>query len=279
MAGTNTPGISGLGHSTYLVNGSWVVGMFIDNECYQDFIVMGSVPSKSGKDRVDPSKGFCDSSNEFPRILEEPDNNRRVRGGFPSAEDIQQSYGMGRHQPKISPYNPEYPHNHVYETTSGHIKEFDDTPGHERVLEKHRSGTYYEIYPDGSKVTRVNGDNYSLIVGTDTLEVTGNVHLVVGSDVTITVAGSMEARVDGNIYLDGQSNNTVFSLGKTFVTAGDDINISTAKVCNITAQDDINIKSFKKINMHAVDDINITSDADINIKSGTDNAKNIYLND
>ena len=35
-----------------------------------------------------------------------------------------------------------YPKNHVYETESGHIKEFDDTEGAERIHEYHKSGTF-----------------------------------------------------------------------------------------------------------------------------------------
>ena len=47
---------------------------------------------------------------------------------------------------------PEYPYNHVRETESGHIQEFDDTPFAERIYEKHKSGTFYEIDADGNKV-------------------------------------------------------------------------------------------------------------------------------
>ena len=43
-----------------------------------------------------------------------------------------------------------YPDNKVYETESGHYKEYDDTPGAERIKESHKSGTYYEIYKDGN---------------------------------------------------------------------------------------------------------------------------------
>ena len=58
-----------------------------------------------------------------------------------------------------TPYNAEYPHNHVYESEGGHIREMDDTPSHERIHERHASGSGYEIGPDGTKVTRVKGDN------------------------------------------------------------------------------------------------------------------------
>ena len=57
-----------------------------------------------------------------------------------------------------SPYAAEYPYNHVYESESGHVKEFDDTAGAERIHERHTSGTGYEIGPAGTKVTKVVKD-------------------------------------------------------------------------------------------------------------------------
>ena len=50
-----------------------------------------------------------------------------------------------------SPYEATYPYNHVYETESGHIREFDDTKFRTRIHERHRSGSYYEIDDGGNK--------------------------------------------------------------------------------------------------------------------------------
>jgi hypothetical protein len=38
----------------------------------------------------------------------------------------------------------------VYETESGHYKEYDDTAGAERIKESHKSGTFYEMDKDGN---------------------------------------------------------------------------------------------------------------------------------
>ena len=40
-----------------------------------------------------------------------------------------------------TPYAAEYPENHVYESTSGHIMEFDDTIDKERIHLRHEIGT------------------------------------------------------------------------------------------------------------------------------------------
>ena len=59
-----------------------------------------------------------------------------------------------------TPYAAQYPYNHVMETEGGHIREYDDTPDATRIHERHASGTGYEIFHDGTKVTRIKKDNY-----------------------------------------------------------------------------------------------------------------------
>ena len=54
-------------------------------------------------------------------------------------------------EPETS-YGAEYPYNKVMESESGHVMEFDDTPGAERVHIAHRSGSFSEWFPSGSKV-------------------------------------------------------------------------------------------------------------------------------
>ena len=56
-----------------------------------------------------------------------------------------------------------YPYNHVHESESGHIHEMDDTPGGERLFTQHKSGTFEEIHPTGTKVVKVIGDNYEIV--------------------------------------------------------------------------------------------------------------------
>ena len=51
------------------------------------------------------------------------------------------------------PYGPEYPNNKVFKTSSGHLIEYDDTEGAERISITHgTSQSYLEFHPDGSVV-------------------------------------------------------------------------------------------------------------------------------
>lgn len=92
-----------------------------------------------------------------------------------------------------------YPLNKVYETETGHYKEWDDTENNARIKEQHKSGTYYEIQNDGTRTTFitkdetlvVSGDKYTSVFGNDTLYVTG--------DVKINVIGSAKIDVTENV--------------------------------------------------------------------------------
>ena len=97
------------------------------------------------------------------------------------------------------PYpSAQYPFNHVFETESGHITEFDDTPGGERTYRQHSSGTYEEIVANGNKTVKVIGDNYELIMGGSNVYVSGAVNLTIGGDVRHLVKGNYHLEVEGN---------------------------------------------------------------------------------
>jgi len=98
------------------------------------------------------------------------------------------------------PSAAEYPHNKVFQTTSGHIKEYDDTPDAERIREKHKSGTFYQINPEGELITHVVNDRYTVVAGQDAIHVTGNVNIYVDGTTTITCS---QVNMTGNLRVDG----------------------------------------------------------------------------
>ena len=97
--------------------------------------------------------------------------------------------------PKEGDANPKadanYPTNKVYETETGHYKEYDDTAGAERIKEAHTSGTYYEMQADGSIVTFITKDSYSIVLGDESVTIAGKVTINVGGDVDLTAGGTV----------------------------------------------------------------------------------------
>jgi hypothetical protein len=102
----------GKGQYLGILVGTQVFGMFLDGKNSQLPMVIGTVPKVIDTGEVD--------SNKKP-ILKSDAN--------PKAE-------------------ANYPHNKVYQTETGHFKEYDDS-GTGRIREQHQDGTYYEMTDDG----------------------------------------------------------------------------------------------------------------------------------
>ena len=211
----NTPAKGGIGSSVNLLVGTLVCGDFLDGS-KQEFIVQGTLPTKT--DGVE-------------------DNNIRVRAG----PDPHAGEPIGEYQP-VSTYAPEYPYNNVMETESGHLKEYDDTKGHERIVERHMSGTQYEVCADGTKNERIVRDNYRLVVGQDTLEVFGNVRIIVSGQADIAVAKDVNIAVGGNLTADVTGNMTANITGTTSLIGVDNIKIDvTGSGKKITLDGDVDV--------------------------------------
>jgi len=208
LGGVDSASISGIGKSpTGMVEGTWVVGFFLDGDRAQEPAVVGTLagaPSQS----ADASFGFNDPNGVYPKYTDESDVNKRARGQ--NTDSVPASNKVSIPESKFAAV---YPMNHVMETESGHYKEYDDTEGAERIKESHRSGTMYELYPDGDKVTKVVKDNYTLVASNDNLHVKGNVTIFVDGDTNLTVAGTTTVETPttnwtGNINLTGDLDIT-----------------------------------------------------------------------
>lgn len=221
MMPTTSSGNSGLGDSPhFLVNGSWVVGFFRDGFIAQDPVIMGSIAAMPTSS-ANTSKGFNDPEGNYPKedYLNEPDVNKLARGvdnGIVESKNssltkgVQTANGAGGtwDEPESS-FAAEYPKNHVTEYESGHVLEVDDTPGAERIHEYHKSGTFREVHPDGTVVTRIVGEDYTVVAKDNNITVKGNVNLTIDQDCTTYVKGDWNIQVDGNVNQVIGGDNTV----------------------------------------------------------------------
>jgi len=180
------------------VVGDYAFGFFTDNISGQAPIIIGVFPGIP-VNGANKSKGFSEGTH-YP--VGEPTTSRLYRN-----EKIETTL-VGKHNNNLdnnvpvadgttwsepaSKYATVPPYNRVTETLSGHVFEMDDTPGAERIHLSHRANTFFEIAPDGSKVTKVYGKNYEILLsdnnvhikGTCNITVDGNANLQVGGDVT-----------------------------------------------------------------------------------------------
>ncbi|NBP02460.1 MAG: hypothetical protein EBU90_20550 [Proteobacteria bacterium] len=210
------------------LEGDWVIGFFFDGPLGQAPVYFGVMPGiPVGRDN-NPQKGFTDprtnqqlenapkgidgALKRNPRYPGEPTTSRLYRNEKISetiigrrnnslTKNVKTADGKTWSEP-ASAYAAVPPYNDVKETESGHVLEFDDTPKAERINLTHRTGTYSEIRPDGSKVTKVLGKNYEIIAGDDFVNIQGQCNVTIQGNAQIYVIKDAKMKVDGNYDLD-----------------------------------------------------------------------------
>ena len=288
---TTSAGISGLGQSpSFIVEGAWVWGYFRDgNGLMQEMVIVGTLPGKPAE-LGNTESGFYDPNfrldkdgnpttiSVYPKEMAEPDTNRlavndttKEHGSLtsrkaarleniPTADfdevgsNIAASDTDNWSQPAIT-YNAVYPYNHVFESESGHIKEYDDSftvdedgirTNHYRIYERHSSGTSYEIDTAGNRID-LNMASYFNITQKD------NKHYIKGnSDVTIDGRHKVYINKSGiennnydiqvgpnanvNIQVDNGNLNVVTKTGQFNFDVGSDFN------CNVGGNYNLNVQ-------------------------------------
>jgi len=288
---TTASGISGLGQSpSFIVEGSWVWGYFRDgSDLLQELVIVGTLPGKPSE-LGKTASGFYDPNSRldadgqptgvsiYPKQASEPDTNRLAVNdttkehssltsrkaarleNIPTADfdeispNITASDTDNWSQPSIT-YNAVYPYNHVFESESGHIKEFDDSftvdkdgvrTNHYRIHERHNSGTSYEIDIHGNRID-LNTASYFNITNKD------NKHYIKGnSDVTIDGRHKVYINKSGiadnnydiqvgpnanvNIQVDNGNLNVVTKTGQFNFDVGADFNCNVAGNYNLNVQ-------------------------------------------
>ena len=262
MQPVTSAAISGIGRSaTGLVEGSWVVGFFLDGEDAQKPMIMGSmagIPTELPNEEL----GFNGKS---PDLINEPDLPRPARGELeanlnvndgvlptklssrPARDTHYETKIAGRAAlgaiptavaPSVTgmpdkgsadyvtdegevPYwyepNPRYggesdgvyesggvsvyPMNHVNVSESGHVHEIDDTPNAERLHEFHKSGSFVETQQDGTKITKVVGKDYHVVIEDRNVYIKGNMSVTVAGNAKMYVQGDQYIEVEGDQYV------------------------------------------------------------------------------
>ena len=290
---TTSAGISGLGQSpSFIVEGAWVWGYFRDgNGLMQEMVIVGTLPGRPAE-LGNTESGFYDPNfrldkdgnpttiSVYPKEMAEPDTNRLAVNNpekehttltqrkslrefyknIPTADfdevgsNIAASDTDNWAQPAIT-YNAVYPYNHVFESESGHIKEYDDSftidengirTNHYRIYEQHASGTSYEIDTAGNRID-LNMASYFNITQSD------NKHYIKGnSDVTIDGRHKVFINKSGiadnnydiqvgpnanvNIQVDNGNLNVVTKTGQFNFDVGSDMNINVGGNYNLNVQ-------------------------------------------
>jgi hypothetical protein len=128
----------------------------------------------------------------FPYAVD--DNNhslsKQARGVGPVQKEYITEFGE-----KKSEYAAKYPHNKTITTESGHVLELDDTPKAERIHVYHKSGSYIEIFPDGSIVTKSAKDSTSVTMNDHSISVVKGDLQIVSNEGKIEIACNKDINI------------------------------------------------------------------------------------
>jgi acyl CoA:acetate/3-ketoacid CoA transferase beta subunit len=180
---------------------------------------LGSNPAKQKTLGV-PLDGFQDPTGEFPKTNYHYSSsiNYAARGFevnelYLGGGDFNVSLNLEDQQPS------QYPFNQVQETASGHVIEYDDTPGGERILIKHRKGGGIEMRADGSIIISSPNNKVEVTGGDNTVIVEGDAEMVYKGNLNQTVTGDWNMDVGGNhnLNIHGHNKQTVLLNKRTEV--------------------------------------------------------------
>jgi len=299
------------------VEGTWVIGFFRDGENCQEPVVFGTIggiPQEKARSNI----GFSDPLAHYPEEdhLKEPDTNRLARNekidktvieqrkknlankGEPIRVALQgESENGGPRdtdtewlEPK-PPYSAQYPFNKVFQTEGGIVKEWDDTPDHRRIHEYHPCGTFYEVYEEkgkAHKITKINGENYTIVLGDDHIFVTGSVNITAEGRVNIYAGNDINVEANNKLTIHAKKDTTIFcnenitidAVKDIVMKAGGDININSAGSTRISCDENFSVSAGApdstkgSINLTSnTSTLTLTSKLGMNISSTTAGAK------
>lgn len=183
------------------------------------------------------TEGFVDpyGVNPRPDYIGKPTTTFDVYSGGKTLN----TYGADIPEDTIDGEEAEYGMNYSYHTPAGHIVEYNDTPGSERIMIRHKSGTGINIGPDGSvmisskrRVDVMNENHYVSVAGDGTMSYEGNLTLNVSGDFNVNVGGEYNVTSTKHSQrVNGPSTRTVYG-DDAHVIRGNQSTLTTGGAAN-----------------------------------------------
>lgn len=226
MSPINSASMSGIGIGpTGPVEGTTVIGFFMDGKNAQIPLIIGTLSGLNTQQSGLNESGFQDPNGKYPLEVGYPDTPKLAYDRW-ELDDVTTAKTEGREQgialvsgtwdepEQRGGASSRYPFNHVTRSESGHVREIDDTEGAERIHEYHKSGTFYEIQSDGSRVVKVKGTDYEIVINNKNVYVKGSCNLTIDSNAQTLIKGDYDLKVEGTMTI----HNDVNIDGKSIAT-------------------------------------------------------------
>ena len=236
-------------------DGQLVFGFFADGVEKQVPIILGAV-IVDGKTVIDPEgkklTGFQDQRekkditliddkswastgiNASPRANEENYGKSLQKKARDETRQEKVSGSLFDYEEEKENFASKYPFNHSQEFESGHIIEYDDTPGNERIYLFHRSGSFIESDKEGNWYFKSVSEAHHL-TNSDRYDITtGNTEEHTGGSKRDQIKGSYDISVEGG-------NLTINVADSAIIKTGSNINLSAGGNIDINASGNVKI--------------------------------------
>lgn len=179
----NSASLGGIGESLtgYLV-GTFVFGVYLDSD-KQEGLILGSIAGRGDVSSIAKGEGGA-----YVQALKKS-----------LATGVVDARGETWSEPETQ-YATQYPNSKVFQSKSGHVVEYDDTPGAERVVIFHKSGTFQEFHPDGKRVNKNTKQSFDIHLGGNNIFVNGNLNLVATGDYRVSVGGEYYVKARNVVF-------------------------------------------------------------------------------
>jgi len=141
----------------------------------------------------------------------------------------------------------QYPENQVKETASGHIIEYDDTNGRERVMIRHRTGSGVEMRADGTVILSSTNNTLRIVAANEKVIVEGDGEVVYNGNLKMKVAGDFDLEVGGdfNVNVIGNKEETVKSSLIQSISKNKTLTVGENKAETIVGSDTLTVLTDK----------------------------------
>jgi predicted chitinase len=226
--------------------------------------------------------GFTDPSGKYPlrNLMDEPDTNRLARGvqketaiefkDSTRIKSIGAPNGQDSWEQPLAPFGGMYPYSKVFESESGHLLVYDDTPLNENISFYHKVGSFIDIDSNGTMVQRIVGDGYQIIDKNGAIYIGGKCNLTVGNSVNILVEGAADIEVKGVATVNLHNNADIGVGGDLTLAVGGDMKVQAGGTISMKAGSAINLESGEATTAKAGGAIEMKAGAGFGIHSASD---------
>jgi len=208
--------------SSGLKPGTWVFGFFMDGDRAQKPMVMGLIP---GYTFNSPGQSDVPTAGRFE--ADYPDANvEKRKADQTTGIVIDPATGETWDEP-ADPEDSEYPTTQVIQAESGPYTIYNTTG---RYATYTPSGSYMEIQAGGDGTYKIVTDKYTLVGGSDFMDVGGTVNMTVGGDVNWNIGGDWTVNVGGNVKHTVGGNVDETYGGNQTTAAGGNVKVTGAKI-------------------------------------------------